>query len=93
MIRRLAVGAALVVMAACALLSLVVALPFLAVGYVVDLMRVRRRDPVDEHWLTAAAVLTPDHPDLPHAADCDCAECTYAKFAAIIRDFYEEPTR
>ena len=23
-----------------------------------------RPDPVDEHWLTAAALLAPDHPDL-----------------------------
>jgi len=91
--RRLAVAAAVVVMAACALAAMVVALPFIVVGYVVDLLRVRRRDPVDEHWLTAAAVLTPDHPDLPHAADCDCAECVYVKFAEIVAQLREEPTR
>lgn len=88
--RRLAVAAALVVMAACAAVALVVALPFLVVGYVVDLIRVRRRDPVDEHWLTAAALLAPDHPDLPHVDDCDCEDCTDERFAEIVADFYEE---
>ena len=47
--RRLAVAAAVVVMAACALVVLIMALPFLIVGHIVGLVRVRvyRPDPVD----------------------------------------------
>ena len=76
MIRRLAVGAALVVMAACALLSLVVALPFLAVGYVVDLLRVRRpHPPVDPcaPWL-AAGLLSDWVPRTPEEEFADEVE-------------------
>ncbi|MBX6749981.1 MAG: hypothetical protein IRY85_10000 [Micromonosporaceae bacterium] len=58
--RRLAVAAAVVVMAACVLAAMVVALPFIVVGYLVDLLRVRRHEPADPYADVIASGLLTD---------------------------------
>ena len=50
-------------------------------------------DPVDRHWLTAAAALQSDSLFLPPPPDCFCAGCVDARFVLIVAQLSAEEHR